>query len=212
MIIRAEAYPKTKIVYTDISNKLTIKMRIMYKFFSLILAIIIIVPLQVFAMPDVKEALSNVEFTGINDENTKINAYEGKIILLFFGYTHCPDICPTTLLDISRSLKELGKDADKVQAVFVSVDYKRDTPKYLKEYVDYFDKRIIGLTSNKKNIDKLNKYFKTTYALLDSNKKNYLVEHSSNLYVIDENLIVKRIVANGLPNSEITKAVRKLFK
>ena len=187
-------------------------MRIMHKFFSLILAIMIIVPLQVFAMPDVKEALSNVEFTGINDENTKINAYEGKIILLFFGYTHCPDICPTTLLDISRSLKELGKDADKVQAVFVSVDYKRDTPKYLKEYVDYFDKRIIGLTSNKKNIDKLNKYFKTTYALLDSNKKNYLVEHSSNLYVIDENLIVKRIVANGLPSSEITKAVRKLIK
>ena len=102
-------------------------MRIMHKFFSLTLAIMIIVPLQVFAMPDVKEALSNVEFTGINDENTKINAYEGKIILLFFGYTHCPDICPTTLLDISRSLKELGKDADKVQAVFVSVDYKRDT-------------------------------------------------------------------------------------
>ena len=184
----------------------------MHKFFSLILAIMIIVPLQVFAMPDVKEALSNVEFTGINDENTKINAYEGKIILLFFGYTHCPDICPTTLLDISQSLKELGKDADKVQAVFVSVDYKRDTPKYLKEYVDYFDKRIIGLTSDKQNIDKLNKYFKTTYALLDSNKKNYLVEHSSNLYVIDENLIVKRIVANGLPSSEITKAVRKLFK
>ena len=59
---------------------------------------------------------------------------------------------------------------------------------------------------------KLNKYFKTTYALLDSNKKNYLVDHSSNLYVIDKNLIVKRIVANGLPSSEITKAVRKLFK
>ena len=158
-----------------------------------------------------KQALSNVEFTSINGENIRINSYQGKIILLFFGYTNCPDICPTTLLDISKSLKELGQDAEKVQAIFVSVDYKRDTPKYLNEYVGYFDERIIGLTSNKKNIDKLNRYFKTTYALLDSNKKNYLVEHSSNLYVIDKNLIVKRIVANGLPSSEITKAVRKLI-
>ena len=211
MIIRAEAYPKTKIVYTDISNKLTIKMRIMYKFFSLILAIITIVPLQVFAMPDVKEALSNVEFTGINDENTKINAYEGKIILLFFGYTHCPDICPTTLLDISRSLKELGKDADKVQAVFVSVDYKRDTLEHLETYVKFFDNRILGLTSDKKNLDQITQDFKTQYALLDATSENYLVEHSSNLYVLDQDLQVRRIIPNGLPSSEITKAIKKLL-
>ena len=183
----------------------------MKKLFLSIVTLIIIIPLNINAMPNVKQALSNVEFTSINGENIRINSYQGKIILLFFGYTNCPDICPTTLLDISKSLKELGQDAEKVQAIFVSVDYKRDTPKYLNEYVGYFDERIIGLTSNKKNIDKLNRYFKTTYALLDSNKKNYLVEHSSNLYVIDKNLIVKRIVANGLPSSEITKAVRKLI-
>ena len=114
-------------------------------------------------------------------------------------------------MDISRTLKELKDDAKKVQAVFVSVDYKRDTPQYLNKYVNYFDERILGISSDKKNIDKLNKYFKTNYSLLDSNKENYLVEHSSNLYIIGEDLVVKRIIAHGLPYTEITKAVKKLI-
>ena len=105
----------------------------------------------------------------------------------------------------------MGKDSDKVQAVFVSVDPERDTPKHLNDYVKYFDKRIIGLSSDKTNIDKLHKYFRTTYELLNASEENYLVEHSSNLYIIDENMVVDRIIANGLPSSEITKAVRKLI-
>ena len=165
----------------------------------------------VYAMPDVSKALSDIEFKTESSSNTKLDAYEGKIILLFFGYTNCPDICPTTLLDISKSLKELGEDSDKVQAVFVSVDPQRDTPKHLNDYVKYFDKRIVGLSSDKTNIDKLHKYFRTTYELLNASEENYLVEHSSNLYIIDENMVVDRIIANGLPSSEITKAIRKLI-
>ena len=164
-----------------------------------------------YAMPDVSRALSDIEFKTESSSNTKLDVYEGKIILLFFGYTNCPDICPTTLLDISKSLKELGEDSDKVQAVFVSVDPQRDTPKHLNDYVKYFDKRIVGLSSDKTNIDKLHKYFRTTYELLNASEENYLVEHSSNLYIIDENMVVDRIIANGLPSSEITKAIRKLI-
>ena len=174
-------------------------------------ALLILSSSYVYAMPDVSRALSDIEFKTESSSNTKLDVYEGKIILLFFGYTNCPDICPTTLLDISKSLKELGEDSDKVQAVFVSVDPQRDTPKHLNDYVKYFDKRIVGLSSDKTNIDKLHKYFRTTYELLNASEENYLVEHSSNLYIIDENMIVDRIIANGLPSSEITKAVRKLI-
>ena len=174
-------------------------------------ALLILSSSYVYAMPDVSRALSDIEFKTESSSNTKLDVYEGKIILLFFGYTNCPDICPTTLLDISKSLKELGEDSDKVQAVFVSVDPQRDTPKHLNDYVKYFDKRIVGLSSDKTNIDKLHKYFRTTYELLNASKENYLVEHSSNLYIIDENMVVDRIIANGLPSSEITKAVRKLI-
>ena len=174
-------------------------------------ALLILSSSYVYAMPDVSRALSDIEFKTESSSNTKLDVYEGKIILLFFGYTNCPDICPTTLLDISKSLKELGEDSDKVQAVFVSVDPQRDTPKHLNDYVKYFDKRIIGLSSDKTNIDKLHKYFRTTYELLNASEENYLVEHSSNLYIIDENMVVDRIIANGLPSSEITKAVRKII-
>ena len=174
-------------------------------------ALLILSSSYAYAMPDVSRALSDIEFKTESSSNTKLDVYEGKIILLFFGYTNCPDICPTTLLDISRTLKELGKDSDKVQAVFVSVDPERDTPKHLNDYVKYFDKRIIGVSSDKTNIDKLHKYFRTTYELLNASEENYLAEHSSNLYIIDENMVVDRIIANGLPSSEITKAVRKLI-
>ncbi len=174
-------------------------------------ALLILSSSYAYAMPDVSRALSDIEFKTESSSNTKLDVYEGKIILLFFGYTNCPDICPTTLLDISKSLKELGEDSDKVQAVFVSVDPQRDTPKHLNDYVKYFDKRIVGLSSDKTNIDKLHKYFRTTYELLNASEENYLVDHSSNLYIIDENMVVDRIIANGLPSSEITKAVRKLI-
>ena len=174
-------------------------------------ALLILSSSYAYAIPDVSRALSDIEFKTESSSNTKLDVYEGKIILLFFGYTNCPDICPTTLLDISKSLKELGEDSDKVQAVFVSVDPQRDTPKHLNDYVKYFDKRIVGLSSDKTNIDKLHKYFRTTYELLNASEENYLVEHSSNLYIIDENMVVDRIIANGLPSSEITKAIRKLI-
>lgn len=177
----------------------------------LTLSLLFLLSNTVYSMPDVSQALSDVKFKNEESQSIKLDKYKGKIILLFFGYTNCPDICPTTLLDISRTLKELGKDADKVQAVFVSVDPKRDTPKQLNNYVKYFDEKIIGLTSDRHNIDKLHKYFKTKYELLFSEDDNYLVEHSSNLYVIDANLVVDRIIVNGLPNSEITKAVKKLI-
>ena len=183
-----------------------VKIRNIFVFITLI-----IMSNYIHAMPNLNEALSDVEFRTVKSETTKLDIYKGKIILLFFGYTNCPDICPTTLLDMSRTLKELGEDSDKVQAVFISVDPKRDTPEHLNNYVKYFDERIIGLSSDKKNIDKLHRYFKTKYELLYSKDENYLVEHSSNLYIIDKDLIVDRIIANGLPSSEITKAVKKLI-
>jgi len=183
-----------------------VKLKNIFTLFLLILTIN-----YAYSMPNVSRALSEVEFITENSESTKLDMYRGKIILLFFGYTNCPDICPTTLLDISRSLNELGSDSEKVQAVFISVDPDRDTPSHLNNYVKYFDDRIIGLSSDKDNIDKLHRFFKTKYELLYSEDENYLVEHSSNLYVIDSDMIVDRIIANGLPSSEITKAVKKLI-
>ena len=166
---------------------------------------------NIFAMPDVSKALKEVSFITQKEKSLTLDKYRGKVMLVFFGYTNCPDICPTTMLDIRKSLKELGDIADKVQPVFISVDYQRDTPQIITKYVNFFDDRILGLTSSKEMIDKITKYFKIPYELVDSaNNPNYIVEHSSNLYIIDKNMIVKRIIPNGLPHSEITKTVRSL--
>ena len=190
------------------------KMTILYlKFKRWVTGLFLIIMLSpaAYSMPDMSEALSNAKFLTTQSKNFKLEVFKGQIMLIFFGYTHCPDICPSTLLDISKSMKDLGKDSEKVQPIFISVDYKRDTPEHLETYVKFFDKRILGLTSDKENLDQITQDFRTQYALLDATSENYLVEHSSNLYVLDQNLQVRRIIANGLPSSEITKAVKKLL-
>ena len=188
-----------------------VSLGIMIKLFIQALIISGILSQNIHAMPDVSKALQEVSFTTTTQKSLTLDKYQGKVILVFFGYTHCPDICPTTMLDIRKSLKELGDLAEGVQPVFISVDYLRDTPQIITKYVNFFDDRILGLTSSKEMIDKITKYFKIPYELVNSaNNPNYIVEHSSNLYVIDKDMIVKRIIPNGLPYSEITKTVRSL--
>ena len=89
-------------------------------------------------MPDVSKALHEVSFVTPTEKSVKLDRYEGKVMLVFFGYTHCPDICPTTMLDIRKSLIELGDLAERVQPVFISVDHQRDTPEIVSKYVDFF--------------------------------------------------------------------------
>jgi len=199
---------KTSYFYEGESNVI-IKTMIRLVIQSFILSALLVQ--NIYAMPDVSKALHEVSFVTPTEKSVKLDRYEGKVMLVFFGYTHCPDICPTTMLDIRKSLIELGDLAERVQPVFISVDHQRDTPEIVSKYVDFFDKRILGLTSSKKMIDKITKYFKIPYELVDSkNNPNYIVEHSSNLYVIDENMVVKRIIPNGLPYTEITKTIRSL--
>ena len=129
--------------------------------------------------------------------------------MVFFGYTHCPDVCPTTVLDMARVLNALGDDSNEVLPIFISVDHKRDDYTKVRNYVDFFDTRIAALTSDKENIDKLTKFFKTKYELVDPAKPGFLVEHSSNIYILDKSLQVKKIIPNGIPSEEITVMLKK---
>ena len=167
-------------------------MKFFNKFISTI-TLIFVMSSNSFAMPDMTNAFYNVSFLNTKSETIKINEYEDKILLVFFGYTHCPD------------------DAVEVQPIFISVDYLRDTPERLQKYMEFFDSRILALTSSEDDLKKISKNFRTTFELVNPSTSNYLVEHSSNLYIIDKGLTVKRIIANGLPSSEITKTVKKLL-
>ena len=163
------------------------------------------------AFPDMSNVFERVSFYDKDNKITKFNGYENKVLLVFFGYTHCPDVCPTTVLDMARVMKGLGDESNQVLPMFISVDYDRDDYKKVREYVDFFDNRIAALTSNKENIDALTKFFKTKYEFVDPKNKGYIVEHSSNIYVLDKKLQVKKIIPNGIPSTEITRIVKKFL-
>ena len=162
------------------------------------------------AFPDMSNVFERVDFYNKDNKFEKFNGYEDKVLLVFFGYTHCPDVCPTTVLDMARVMKGLGDQSENLLPIFISVDYDRDDYNKVRDYVDFFD-RIAALTSDKKNIDMLTKYFKTKYEFVDPKDKGYIVEHSSNIYVLDKKLQVKQIIPNGIPSKEITKIVKKFL-
>ena len=178
------------------------------------LVIYFLIPLNSYsdiskAFPDMTDVFTDIRFYNESRELEKFDGYKDKVLLVFFGYTHCPDVCPTTVLDMAKVLKSLGDDSEEVLPIFISVDHKRDDYEQVRNYVDFFDNRISALTSNKENIDKLTKLFKTKYELVEPSKPGFIVEHSSNIYILDRSLQVKKIIPNGIPSDEIALMIRR---
>jgi protein SCO1 len=113
--------------------------------------------------------------------------FRGKVVVLFFGYTHCPDVCPTTMSDLKQTMKLLGEQANDVQVLFVTVDPQRDTQAILAQYVPYFDKRFIGLYGSLQQTAEMMGNFKIYYSKVDSKTPgDYTIDHSGGLYVFDK--------------------------
>ncbi len=129
------------------------------------------------------------DFT-LHDQNGKIfhlKDHQGQIILLFFGYTMCPDVCPITLSKLARVYKLLGPMGTKVLTVFVTIDPQRDTSAKLKEYLQYFDINAIGLTGTKQEIDVVVDAYKATYqkVVTHSSAMGYMFDHTDYVYLIN---------------------------
>jgi protein SCO1/2 len=110
--------------------------------------------------------------------------FRGKAVVVFFGYTHCPDVCPTTLAEMAEALKKLGDRAKDVQVLFVTLDPERDTREVLAQYVPAFDPSFLGLTPSEHGLPALAKEFKLVYQKRGSGE-NYTVDHSTGTYVYD---------------------------
>jgi protein SCO1 len=111
----------------------------------------------------------------------------GKPTLLFFGYTHCPDVCPTTLFEVSELLRALGKDADRVNAYFVSVDPERDTPTIIKDYLSSFDPHLNGLTGDPDATAKMLAAYRVYSKKVPGKDGDYTMDHSAMVYLMDRN-------------------------
>jgi protein SCO1/2 len=119
------------------------------------------------------------ELVDENDRAVTERDFRTKPTAWFFGFTHCPDMCPTTLADLTAVLDRLGPDANKINVVFVTVDPERDTPEVLKEYLSSFDPRIIGLTGSREAIDAMAKAYFVHQAKVPQHDGNYTMEHTS---------------------------------
>ena len=108
----------------------------------------------------------------------------GKPSVMYFGYTFCPDVCPTTLLDMSRWIKALGPDADKLNYVFVTVDPERDTPQLLRSYLSSFDKHIRGFTGTPAQIGKIAREYRVYYKKVPTDDGGYVMDHSTLVYLM----------------------------
>ena len=110
---------------------------------------------------------------------------QGRPSLIFFGFTHCPDVCPTTLFEISEVLKAMGKDADRVNAYYISVDPERDTQTAMKEYLSSFDPRLKGLTGNTEEIAKVLSEYRVYAKKVPLKDGDYTMDHTALIYLMD---------------------------
>ncbi len=127
-----------------------------------------------------------------------LSDYRGKLVVLYFGYTFCPDVCPTTLSDVNKALAQLGKDAEEVQLVMISVDPARDDPVKLAEYVDFFNPTFVGVTGTDDEVRSVATPYGIWYeAHEEEGASNYLVDHVATLNVIDREGRLKLVIGYG---------------
>ncbi|MFJ3486707.1 SCO family protein [Pseudomonas sp. NPDC090202] len=163
---------------------------------ALIDAGIILLP-QSRAIPDLK-------MTDQDGQTVAMDSLKDKWTLLFFGYTFCPDICPTTLAQLRQIKSELPKETvDKLRIVLVSVDPNRDTPQQLKQYLGYFDKQFVGLTAPVDSIGKLANAVSIPFIPADTSKPNYTVEHSGNLALLGPDGTQRGFIRAPLNNQKL---------
>lgn len=191
----------------------------MFKKCMLILLILVLTACQGAKQP---VALFGTDITGadfagsfsLKDQAGKprqLSDFKGKIVALFFGYTHCPDVCPTTMSDMANALKLMGKQSDDVQVLFVTLDPERDTQEVLAKYVPAFDARFIGLYGDDAQTAETAKTFKVFYAKQeDKGKSGYTIDHSAGTYVFDKNGKIRIFLKYGQKPKEIASDLATL--
>ncbi|MET3108887.1 protein SCO1/2 [Oxalobacteraceae bacterium GrIS 2.11] len=153
-----------------------------------------------FSMPD------------FNGKLRHLSDFKGKVVVLFFGYTQCPDVCPTTMAELSTVMKQLGAQSDQVQVLFVTLDPERDTPKILSQYVPGFDKRFLGLVGDLTATQKIAKDFKIFYEKVPGKTADsYTIDHSAGSYVFDKEGHIRLFVRFNQGPEPITHDLKLLL-
>ena len=151
----------------------------------------------------------------LTDHNGQVRTladFRGKVVALFFGYTHCPDVCPTTLSDFAAALQQLGPQAERVQVIFVTVDPQRDTPELLKQFVPAFNPGFLGMFADEVTLKQLAKEYKVVYQKTGvKGTDDYLIDHSAGTYVYDPQGNLRLLMPYGSSPDVIAQDLKTLL-
>jgi len=156
----------------------------------------------------------NFELTDHRGQAVTERSYDGRLRLVFFGFTRCPDVCPTTLFEVAGAMRQLGDDAAKVQPLFISVDRDNDTPEVLASYVAAFHPELIGLSGSQQQLDAVAASFNVTYGVeraADSPSGLDNVYHSSYLFLMDRQGRFLDVLGYGVKAATIEARLREYF-
>ena len=154
----------------------------------------------------------NFQLTDHTGKPRTMADFKGKVVVMFFGYTQCPDVCPITMAELVAAMKLLGPQADQVQVLFVTVDPERDTQQLLAEYVPAFDKRFLGLYGTAEQTAKVAKEFKVFYAKVPGKAAgSYSMDHTAASYVFDRNGKVRLFVRHGQGPAPLVHDLKQLL-
>ncbi|HEX7325352.1 MAG TPA: SCO family protein [Rhodanobacteraceae bacterium] len=168
-------------------------------------------------LDNVQGHMPDLQFRMTNDLGQPVTAatYGGKVVMLYFGYTHCPDVCPLTMAHLHSVLQKLGKKiASHVQVLFVTVDPARDTVPVIHQYVTAFDPRFVGLRGNNNSLNALTKRYRAIFQIEKPIPANgdYLVTHSSAIYIFGPKGDIRLLAAPGATVSAMVHDVRILVE
>lgn len=186
-------------------------------------AMSLLVLLSLAACSKTPPAFQNTDVTGLaygkdfslHDASGKVRTladFKGKVVALFFGYTQCPDVCPTTMVEMANVMKTLGADADRVQVLFVTLDPERDTAQVMARYVPAFDPRFIGLRGDLAETEKVAKDFKVFYQKVPGTAPDsYTMDHLAGTFVFDPQGRIRLFIRYGSPAESIAHDLKILL-
>jgi protein SCO1 len=157
-----------------------------------------------------KYAQADFHLTDHNGKSRSLGDFKGKVVVLFFGYTHCPDVCPTKLADLAQMLRLLGNDADKVQVLFVTLDPERDTRELLAQFVPAFHPTFLGLYGDAQATAEVAKNFMADYQKAPT-KTGYLLDHTTFSYLLDTQGKVRLLAGERESSEWLAQDIRLLL-
>jgi protein SCO1/2 len=169
---------------------------------------------QKFQLTDVTGASfgKSLALTDHNGKPRTLADFKGKVVVIFFGFTQCPDVCPTTLSEMGKVLKELGADGDQVQVLFVSVDPERDTAELLRQYTTAFHPSFLGLRGDMDATRAAAKEFKVIFQKVQLKTGGYSVDHSAGMFILDQQGQLRLFAQHGASGQALLADIRTLIK